>query len=88
MGEHLEQALPSTYVSPPVPISGKVDKRTRTTAVTWLYSYSRGAMVLDSGNLFTKSKQTLEFTFEEKCLFETSKNKNLAKQCTITSEYY
>ena len=36
------------------------------------------------GNLFSKSNQTWEFIFEEKVLFETSKNKNRSKITSYT----
>ena len=41
-------------------------------AKSWIVAFN-------CGNLFSKNNQTWEFIFEEKGLFEVSKNKNLSK---------
>ena len=46
---------------------------------------SRDSIILvNCGNLFSQIVLTLEFNFEEKCVFETSKIKNPSKITTYT----
>ena len=47
-------------------------------------SITRKHISLTCGNLFSKNDSTWEFIFEEKDLFETSKNKNPSKVTSYT----